>query len=248
MKKVLLTALGLALCLSLAVSNSSAQKPGTSPPVRLKFIVEPIVRQVGPDQVLCKICGDGAGSGAAYSDPNEYIDGVDGVVASFGKYGGYLTINFQDNGGTARTVSFDYSAPTPTATQAVPLLPIVAPKVISFKAFDPYTNLQDMTLGQSQWIGVGWSFNSGSSTSRNHGFQYGQQAGQTAYAVITCVEADGTGNCTTWELEPKEFLPNNPPERQDVAKVRDTTTVRGKSTVTDYGHYYLPFKLTLMRK
>ena len=247
MKKVLLTVLGLTLCLSLAVSNSSAQKPGTSQPAPLKFIVEPTVRLVGSDPVSCKICGDGAGIGAAYSDPNEYIDGVDGVAASFNKYG-YLTINFQDDGGSARTVSFDYSAPTPTTIQAVPSMPIVSPKVISFKVFDPYTNLQDMTLGQSQWIGVGWSFNNGGSASRNHGFQYGQQAGQTAYAVITCVETDGTGKCTTWELEPKEFLPNNPLERQDVAKVRDTTTVRGKATVTDYGHYYLPFKLTLVRK
>ena len=247
MKKVLLAVLCLTLCLGSLAPTSSAQKPGTSPPVSLRLIIEPTVRLDGASPVPCKICGDGAGVGPAYNDPNEYIDDVDGVNAAFGKYG-WLVVTFQVDGGSARTVSFDYSAPTPTATQPVPAMPVVSPKIITYKATDLFTNAQDMTLGQSQWLAFGWSYSNGGNTGRTLGFQYFSQAAQTAYAIITCVEADGTGRCITWEVEPKEFLPINPLERQDVARVRESTTIRNKTTVTDYGHYYLPFKLTLRRK
>ena len=242
MKKCYLLALSLLLFVCLFVTGASGQKPGTSAAVALRVTIEP----TDSTATACKICGDGLGTNTAvYQNPNEYVDGVDGVSASFTKYG-WLSVAFQDRA-TIRTVNFDYSFPGNPPPP--PVLPVVSPKITTYKSFDPYTNLQDMPYGMTQCIGLGWSHTDGSNITRNHGFQFGPHVSGSSYAIISCTaaaNADNTGQCVQWSVEPKvDGACNAVPW---IAGINDRITVRGKTTDYDRGLYRVPFKLTIKRK
>ena len=230
MKRNLLAFLATIIVAFLVVSPMAAQKPGTSPVIPLKVQIESL-DSLG---TACAICPDGLG---------QYVDGQDGVTASFSKYGG-LIVDF----GTApalRSVSFIYNPAEG------------APPPMSLNGLTTYTglpstnnapNLQDMTYGLSQCLGMTWNHNNGGNTARTHGFRFsGGVLTTTAYVMFTCTAADNTGRCTTWEAEPKASV-CNPAENVSKARVKDTSTSRGKTTVIDYGLFDMPFKLTLMRK
>jgi len=241
MKKYTVFGLSLLLFACLFVTAASGQKPGTSPAVALRVTVEPM----DSTGTACRICGDGLGTNTAvYQNPNEYVDGVDGVRASFTKYG-WLSVAFQDSA-TIRTVNFDYSFPG--NPPAPPVLPVYSPKVTTFKSFDPYTNLQDMPYGMTQCIGLGWSHTDGSNITRNHGFQFGPHVSGSSYAIITCTAAANanTGQCVQWTVEPKlDGVCNAVPW---VAGINDRIKIKGKATDYDRGLFSMPFKLTLVRK
>ena len=230
MRAKYLILLAAPILLSMIGSLTLGQKPGTSNGVPLRVTIE----KFDSSSTACKICSDGLG---------EYIDGVDGVSASFTKYG-WLSIAFQDRA-TIRTVNFDYSFlgnPDPP-----PALPVVAPKITSSI---PANNLQDMSFGMSQCIGLGWSHTDGSNITRNHGFQFGPHIGGSSYAIIKCTATanpDNSGQCVQWTVEPKVDGTCNP-TTPSVAGINDRIVVKGKSTDYDRGQYTMPFKLTLVRK
>ena len=231
MKKYSLLTIGLLLYGCSFVTAASGQKPGTSTPVSLEVHIESTDSLFTP----CAICSDGLGP---------YVDGQSGVTARFGKYGD-LVVDFQSSA-AIRTVNFTYN---PAGNNSAPLaIPVVAPKTYTFKAFEPYVNLQDMPLGMSQCVGMTWNYTNGSNITRTHGFRFNRgDLTQTAYAVFTCTSADGTGSCTTWEAEPRGSA-CNPPANVSIARVRDSQTVHGKTTDTDYGLFSMSYKLTLIRR
>jgi hypothetical protein len=216
---------------------TQGQKAGTSPAVPLRVTVEPMDSMSTP----CRICGDGLGINTAiYQNPNEYVDGIDGVSASFTKYG-WLSISFQESA-SLRTVNFDYSLtgnPIPP-----PVLPIYSPKVTS--GVDPNTILQNMLIGTTHCIPLGWSYTDGSNITRNHGFQFGPHVTGSSYAIINCAASDNTGQCIRWVVEPKVDGTCN--ANASVAGINDRIVTRGKATDYDRGRFTMPFKLTLLRK
>src|SRR5262245_23797004 len=205
----------------------------TSAVVALRVTVEPADSTATP----CRICSDGLG---------EYVDGVDGVSANFTKYG-WLSVVFQDTA-ALRTVNFDYSFPGNPSPP--PVLPVTAPKITTYKAFDPFTRLQDMSYGMTQCIPFGWAYNDGGNIGRNQGFQFGPNVSGSSYAIITCTAAanpDNSGQCIQWSVEPRVDGTCN--ASASLAGVTDTVTGRGnKLTYYDRGLYKMPFKLTLLRK
>jgi len=217
------------LLLSMIGSLSFGQKPGTSNVVPLRVAVE----SADSTSTACRICADGLG---------EYIDGVDGVSASFTK-SGWLSVAFQDRS-TIRTVNFDYSFPGNPPPP--PALPVVSPKIISSI---PAINLQDMSFGMTQCIGLGWGHTDGGNITRNHGFEFGPHVTGSSYAIISCTAAanpDGSGQCVQWTVEPK--VDGNCNATASVSGINDRIVSRGKSTDNDRGRYSMPFKLTLKKK
>src|SRR5215467_3438711 len=131
----------LAVCLTalLAASGQGAYSQGggraTSVSLRLTF------ESTMSDGTPCAVLGDGLG---------EYVDGTDGVTAYFSRAG-----NLQSGGGTSsRSVTVNYSEfyPSPNHPASVPPPPS-GPHSFSelntFNAFQPYTLLQDMRLGDA---------------------------------------------------------------------------------------------------
>lgn len=214
-------------------SATTSQKPGTSTPVPLEVHLE-LTDSLG---TTCAICPDGLGP---------YVDGQNGVSANFSKYGG-LIVDFTSSTMALRTLNFNYN---PAGSNSPPpAIPVMAPK--TYTALPSTTNapnLQDMTLGMSQCLGMTWNHTNGGNTTRTHGFRFsGGDLTTTAYALFTCTAADGSGRCTIWEAEPKASA-CNPPATVSKARVKDNLTVRGKTVTTDYGLFDMPFKLTLIRK
>lgn len=244
----------LALWLALAIV-SLGQKPGTSPPVALRVTIE----NANSSGVGCAVCSDNG---------SEYIDGQQGIVAVFNKYG-HFVFTFQ-NGETTRSIQVNYASPF--------LLPVPSPpdspptgyhtgEIHTFKVGDPYVNLQDMQVGndKSQCVGTGWTldtFAANNITWNNNLHRTGSvfHDDRTSCAVVTCVEADGADKCVRWEIEPKKtYLDafgqpvtiacnNTTGQVESVASVVKVVAVRNKQTYVNYGLYELPFKLTLRKK
>ena len=160
----------------------------------------------------------------------------------FTKYG-WLSISFQERA-TLRTVNFDYSLGG--SPDLPPVLPIYSPRVTS--AVETNNNLQDMSLGDTRCIRLGWSYTDGSNLTRNHGFQFGPNVSGSSYAIITCTAAANgeTGQCVRWIVEPKVDGACN--TLASVAAINDRIATRGKATDHDRGRFSMPFKLTLVRK
>jgi len=226
MKKYLSVALSLLLFACLFV-NTAASGQKFVPAVPLRVTIE----ATDSTATACRICNDGLG---------EYVDGVDGVTASLTK-NGYLSIGFQSRA-TLRTVNFDYFFPGNPSPP--PVLPVVAPYVTS-QVYQDF-NLQDMVLGATRCIGLGWGYTNGDNITRNHGFQFGPHVGGSSYAIATCTAAASNGQCTQWTVEPRQdgVCNTNP----SVAGVNDRIAARGKATDNDRGLYKMPFKLTINRK
>jgi|SRR5215813_6566484 len=228
MKKHSLFGLSLFFVVCLLVVDASGQKFVPAVPLRVT------VEAADSSATACRICSDGLG---------DYVDGVDGVTASFTK-NGYLSVGFQTNA-TLRTVNFDYSFPGNPAPP--PTLPVIGPSITS--QVYPDFNLQDMAFGMTRCIGMGWGYGDGGNIFRNHAFRFGPNAGGSSYAIATCTSAtnpDNTGPCVQWVIEPKvDGTCNTTPS---LAGVNDRVKSKGHTTDFGRGLYSMPFKLTISRK
>ena len=241
MTKNFVLVLGLALCMGIASLSVSAQRPGTSETVSLKVSFEPAMS----DAALCAVCADGLG---------EYIDGVDGVSASFSRYG-HLGFYFHGGAASARRVLFNYSEfyPSPNHPAVVPPPPSGPHsygELVTFKVFDPYTNLQDMRVGDApQCLMTGWTIDQGSPIWEDNYHRNGSPFFDplTSYVVATCVE-EASAKCTRWEIEPKDSPCNSGTVPTVVNVVKVTKVKPNRQTYEDYGLWKLPFRLTLTRK
>ena len=192
--------------------------------------------------VNLKVTIDNSVSAAAgvQSDGNPYQNGLDSVQAVFNSYG-----HFVFNSGT-RPVSFLYSIPLDGNF----ILPTDSKIGVKSRTFPinsaAYTRLQDMTDGQSQCLGLLWEINLGNNTTRGVTYQYGGGfQTNTAYVVVTYSAATFSWTMDSVE-SPINCGGNN--TNNNAARVRDTQTIRNKSTITDNGRYYMPFKLTLSKQ
>jgi hypothetical protein len=241
MKKSFVLVLGLALCMGIASLNISAQRPGTSETVSLKVSFEAAMS----DATECAVCGDGLG---------EYVDGADGVSAYLSRYG-HLQFYFHGGDASLRRVLFNYSEFYPSANHpAVVPPPPSGPHsygdFITFKVFEPYTNLQDMRVGdEPQCLMTGWTLDQGSPIWENNYHRNGSPFFDplTSYVSATCV-AEASGKCTKWELEPNDSPCNSGAVPTLVNVVKVTKPKPNKVSYQDYGLWKLPFKVTLMRK
>ena len=238
---------------SLSTGYLTSQKPGSSTAVSLRVTVE----NYNSSGSLCQILPDSGG---------EYIDGAQGITALFDKYGNFY-FKFQ-HGSTTRSVQFNYTSPFLLPSPLPPGSPPFGANTgdfITFKASDPYINLQDMQVGNDncQCLGTGWTLDTfeNSNVTWNNQFHRTGSAfhdNRTSYAVVTCMEAET--KCTRWEIEPKKtYLDafgqpvtiacnNTTGQVESVAAVVKVQAARNKQTSTNYGLYELPFKLTLRKK
>jgi hypothetical protein len=214
---------------------------GTSQTVSLRVSFEPAMS----DLTACAVCGDGLG---------DYVDGVDGVSASLSRYG-HLGFYFHGGDASPRRVLFNYSDfyplpnhPAPDSSQ-LPNGPQSYGELVTFNAFTPYTPTQDMHVGDApQCLMTGWTIGQGSPVWNNNYHRDGTRFfdSQTSYVVVTCVEQDGTGQCTKWELQPIASGCNSGTVAT-LANVLTITSTKKSSTYADYGLWKTPFKLTLSR-
>jgi hypothetical protein len=187
-----------------------------------------------PMDGACNICPDSA------TTPT-YFNGVDSAQAVFDDYGNFVFVS------GARAVVFLYSPPLGDSltTRTLPASDVrTQVRARTYKTSDTYTNLQGMSVGQAQCLGMGWVIGQYTDSERSVGFRYGRGVlSNTSFVVVTHPDDN------TWVMEPAPqgacgttFLQDN------VARVRDSVTARGKTTDYDYGRYVMPFRLTLVRQ
>ena len=235
MRKPFSIALLFMFCLS---ADVFAQKP-----VNLKVIIQP-TDSLGN---TCKITSDGAGP---------YVHGQAGVSASFDT-DGFFSVNFQTGKNVQRTVTFDYSSPY-TGFDSAPPQDAHAPTSGTYpRAYlgaipedsSTYIPAQNLPIGSSECLQLSWHYtlNDANKTQWRHNFRRtsstdGLDVVETSYAVLTRIDAN------TWEVEPVASAPcNNSVPAPALARLKDTPTVSSLQLNND-GLYYLPFKLTLIRK
>ena len=167
-------------------------------------------------------------------DGSLYENGApDGTTATIDKYGNLIirfgrpiTFVYGEDEGTAGPTSGDYDSSYVSTLNA------------GGKA------LQSLDVSESQCIRLNWQYDIPGGWMR-HGFNRGfdQYAhDDTSYAVVTYDGED------TWMVEPAAVLCGSYANPAGVAKVFSQVSRKGKSVVTEYGNYSLPFKLTLTRK
>jgi hypothetical protein len=220
------------VCLTVALAGAgaysqreaAAAKPDTPPIVGLTVTVQP-TDSAGN---TCRICSDGLGS---------YVNGVDGVSAKLDQYGN-LIIAFTPT----RKLTFDYT--TPVLPGNVPNIPPAYDSYMSTR-FHPEGNIQDMPVGAAQCMESIIIFHDGPgnhSTLYNNDFHRNTGSlGDTAYAVITRTST------TTWEAEPKELAGECNSADATIARVSSQPT-SGPGSGTNYGRFYMPFKMTLVKQ
>ena len=173
-----------------------------------------------------------------------YKNGTESVQAVFDSNG-----HFVFNSGT-RLISFLYTQPYPYDVNKILATDTqlgVKARTFPINTID-YVPMQNMTIGTSQCLGLGWELPEGDveGTKREIGYHYfrGDKT-QTAYIVVTY-----DGNAWTIEsVDRKGCGSTGDPYVNDAARVRDTKTVKGKITDYDiYGLYLMPFKLVLTRQ
>ena len=225
-----------AMSLSAPVGKASAPQP-----VPLRVTFEPAMSDATP----CAVCGDGLG---------DYVDGVDGVIAGFSRYG-YFAFYFRGGDASGRSVLFDYSEFYPSANHPAvvpppPSGPHTYGEFVTFNAFTPYTYVQDMRVGDPpQCLLTGWNLDQGSPVWLNNYHRNGSPFFDplSSYVIATCIE-EASGACTKWELEPAASACNSGTVPTLVNVVKLTKVKPNKQTYEDYGLWKLPFKLTLTRK
>jgi len=250
MKRRMSMVVAFAFCLGLAAIGASAQgKSAATPTVYLNVTIWP----TGPSDT--GIQGDASdGTGA-------YLHGSKGISAFFNGDGELI---FRiDPKTSARRVWFRYPSPyedLPTSANhptsglyadATSLLTTVA--VRRDASYEPLQNLS--VLGTTtECVQLQWGYSDAGKTFWSHNFHRPQSAGtidvnQTSYGVVTCTAADVNGKCVMWEVEPKadsgslQCAGNG--TVPGLARLIDTPA-RGQRN--DSGLYFLPFKLTLVRK
>lgn len=188
----------LFLCMGIASLNVSAQRSGTSETVLLRVSFEPAMS----DTTACAVCGDGLG---------EYIDGVDGVSASFSRYG-HLGFHFRGGDASPRRVLFNYSDsyPSPNHPAVVPPPPSSAHsygELVTFKVFEPYTNLQDMRVGDApQCLMTGWTIDQGSPIWENNYHRNGSPFFDPLTSYATATWKRQRANARSGRLSPTTVL------------------------------------------
>ncbi|HEX4947508.1 MAG TPA: hypothetical protein VFZ34_12635 [Blastocatellia bacterium] len=250
MKKTTLLLITLALGFSLVAIAALAQKPKTYPTVPL------IVSFRDAGSTDCNTIEDPRCADRIRSDGlGAYTHGVQGVSATIDQYG-YLNLNFQTSDSPLRQVYFDYSVRFPSASNPEPPLTPPAPGLQPKAQLTTlplgegnYTPIQNMALGSSQCVktGIAFTWADKKKTQWRSNFRrsdtFTAQTAQTSYGVVTCEGVDSTGKCISWTLEPK----SNCSGYDSIGELLHTPTV-GPFNFTDYGLYYLPFKLTLTKK
>ena len=209
--------------------DAAAAKPGTPPVVGLNVTVEATDSAGNP----CRICSDGLGT---------YVNGANGVSARLDSYGNLIIDFAAGNGAPVRKLSFDYS--TPVEPGNVPSIPPPYDSYMSTR-FHPEGNIQDMPVGAAQCMESIIIFHDGAG---NHSDLYSNDfhrntggLGDTAYVVITRTST------TTWEAEPKELAGECNSRLATIARVSSQPT-SGPGSGTNYGRFYMPFKMTLVRQ
>lgn len=247
MKKYVLLSLSLLLCFSLVTIHTSGQKTGTPTVVPLKVTIQNY-DSVGVFSRIRSDCWNAP-------IPNcPYVDGLEGVAASFDKSGN-LQITFQNSKTQIRLVYFDYGNPNTGDPSQVFMLPPpgahVPPYPTGFQNMAhvvtdptgnaPFTPLQDMSVGTVQCVGLAFTFQLNGKGWRNN-FRKANNFPNTplaSYGVVTRLDTN------TWEVEPKASSCN-----QGTATVSELNDIplSGPGNLTNNGMYYMPFKLTLVRK
>ncbi|HEX7295988.1 MAG TPA: hypothetical protein VF251_09575, partial [Pyrinomonadaceae bacterium] len=148
--------------------------------VSLNVTIEPLAG-------TCNICPDNAATPI-------YSSGVDSVNAAFGTHG-HLAF-FSGN----RSVRFLYSTSLGDSLTNKTLPSSEQPTEVRARTFnttDPYTNLQDMLIGQQQCLGLGWFIGEFTNSVHSVGFHYGRgNLSNTSFVVVTRNDQD------TWTMEP----------------------------------------------
>jgi hypothetical protein len=144
-----------------------------------------------------------------------------------------------------RVVNAVYS--TPVEIGAILPVSMDSSANVNIKTFVTALKFQDMAVGQSQCVGAGVniSFNDAAQTVRTIGYRGGRGTiTNTAYVHVT------HPNTNTWILEPTPQTNCGGADNSldNIARIRDAKT-KGKTVPdTDYGRYYMPFRLTLTRQ
>lgn len=168
-----------------------------------------------------------------------YVNGQNSVQAQLTEYGWF---NFNSG---ARVVNAIYS--TPVEVGAVLPTPSDSQTGVIIKTFVTSLKFQDMAVGQSQCVGFGvnFNFNDAAKTVRTIGYRGGRGIiTNTAWVKVTHPDQN------TWILEPSPQTDCGAADNSNdsVARIRDAKT-KGKAVPdTDYGRYFMPFRLTLTRQ
>jgi hypothetical protein len=254
MARAIATGLLVGCTLVLPASAQAQGKPGSTPGVALELTLLP----VGDTGIV----GDADGS-------VPYRHGQKGITVQFNSDGELI---FRiDPKVTTRRVCFKYPEPyeaLPAGAQAPPsgpyggwvchadatsLLTTVAVSRDStvMPAFVP---LQNLTLDRPvECVQLQWGYTDASKTFWSHNYHRPQSAvtidvTETAYGVVTCTAADGTGRCAMWEVEPRVGSGGLQCGAEGgidgLARLIDRPA-RGDRN--DSGLYVLPFKVILKR-
>jgi hypothetical protein len=200
---------------------------GNSAELVLNVTIEPLAGN-------CRICPDD-------STTPTYMTGVASVNAVFNVDGHFVFLS------GSRTVEFLYSTPLGDSLTTRILPNSEEPANVRARTFntsEPYTNLQDMLIGQQQCLGLGWFIGQFTNSERSIGFRYGRgMLTNTSFVIVQRTDLDN------WVMEPAPQTMCSTTFLQDnVTRIRDSETKRGKTTDYDYGRYVMPFKLTLTRQ
>jgi hypothetical protein len=221
-----------------AVVSVGAQKARTTE-VRLSVS---IADGAGTEDYLIE--SDGAGP---------YIDGQSGVAARLDQYGNLIIAFNSARKGPGRLVSFDYSCPIDPETQgpACGSTEVDPPTGLHGGAYVSTVcptnvacaNIQTMPVLTQQCVQLNWQFVDGQGRSWRNGFHRDRdlpdQAG-TAYAVVSHPDD------ATWTVEPSAAACQGD-NAANVARTFHVETVKSRWIYTDYGKFWLPFKMTLTR-
>lgn len=66
--------------------------------------------------------------------------------------------------------------------------------------------------------------------------------GATSYVLVTCNAANASGQCSSWTIAP---ITQADSSVRSIAVLLRDTTVRGKTTTTNLGHFYMTFEIEL---
>ena len=142
---------------------------GKSTELALNVRIEPLAG-------TCNICPDNS------STPT-YSNGANSVTAAFGTAGHFVL------GSGTRAVRFLYSSSLGDSLTNRTLPTSESPTAVNARTFNtstPYTNLQDMLVGQQQCLGLGWFVGEGTNSTHGSGFRYGRgNLSNTSFVVVT---------------------------------------------------------------
>lgn len=247
MKKALLPTLCMMLCYGIVAIQGFGQKPGTPVVTPLKVTIQNF-DSTGTFPRIRSDCWNAA-------VPNcPYVDGLEGVSASFDKSGN-LQVDCQSSKTQIRQVYFDYGNPNtgdpsqvfmpPPPGSHVPPYPTgfqnMARVVTDPPVNAPFTPLQNLSIGAVQCVGLAVTFQLNGTGWRSN-FRKGNNFPNTplaSYGVVTRLDAN------TWEVEPRASSCN--PGTATVGELNDIP-LSGPGSLTNNGMYYLPVKITLVRK